>query len=338
MPVVRSSTLAASAPDRAAACLLSSRDPSIRYLTLTEVLGESRRSRAAVAAREAIPRGARVRALLRGQSRDGGFAVNPYTKWTGAHWRLVSLSELAVPPGHPGAERAAAHVLDWLVDPGRRSMRPFSVKGKVRMHASLEGNALAACCRLGLARDPRARQLVDWLLAAKWPDGGWNCDPRAETDVSSFYETVSPMWGLHEYARATGDRDASAAAGRAAEVFLTRGLFRSRTTGGVINPLWLRFHYPLYWHYDVLHGLVMLSRLGLAADPRCAEALDLVESKRRPDGLWRAEGYYWRPLGSSGSNTEVVDWGRGGPNEMITLNALRVLRSAGRLEGAGGDV
>jgi hypothetical protein len=28
---------------------------------------------------------------------------------------------------------------------------------------------------------------------------------------------------------------------------------------------------------------------------------------------------------------EVVDWGRGGPNEMITLNALRVLAAAGRL-------
>ncbi len=27
---------------------------------------------------------------------------------------------------------------------------------------------------------------------------------------------------------------------------------------------------------------------------------------------------------------EVVDWGRSGPNEMVTLNALRVLRAAGR--------
>jgi len=28
---------------------------------------------------------------------------------------------------------------------------------------------------------------------------------------------------------------------------------------------------------------------------------------------------------------EVVDWGRSGPNEMITVNALRVLKAAGRL-------
>jgi hypothetical protein len=32
------------------------------------------------------------------------------------------------------------------------------------------------------------------------------------------------------------------------------------------------------------------------------------------------------------SGAESVDWGRSGPNEMISLNALRVLRAAGRLE------
>lgn len=48
------------------------------------------------------------------------------------------------------------------------------------------------------------------------------------------------------------------------------------------------------------------------------------------DGRWRPGGYWWRP-DSSGGNVEVVDWGRGGANEMITLNALRVLKGAGRL-------
>jgi hypothetical protein len=42
-------------------------------------------------------------------------------------------------------------------------------------------------------------------------------------------------------------------------------------------------------------------------------------------------GYYWHPTGKRTSGLEVVDWGRNGPNEMITLNALRVLKLAGRL-------
>jgi hypothetical protein len=43
--------------------------------------------------------GAKVTALLSGQRGDGGFGVHPYRKWTGAHWRLVSLAELVSRPG-----------------------------------------------------------------------------------------------------------------------------------------------------------------------------------------------------------------------------------------------
>ena len=61
------------------------------------------------------------------------------------------------------------------------------------------------------------------------------------------------------------------------------------------------------------------------------EALDIVEAKRHPNGTWHAEGFYWQPIGKRTSNVDVVNWGRRGPNEMVTLNALRVLKSAGRL-------
>lgn len=44
-----------------------------------------------------------------------------------------------------------------------------------------------------------------------------------------------------------------------------------------------------------------------------------------PDGRW------WRTPGTGGASVEVVDWGPSAPNEMITLNALRVLHAAGRL-------
>jgi hypothetical protein len=108
-------------------------------------------------------------------------------------------------------------------------------------------------------------------------------------------------------------------------------MFRSHRTGRVIHPEFLNLHYPPYWHYDVLFGLLVLARASGLEDPRAAEALDLIEAKRGSDGLWRASGRaYWRPPGSSRTQVEVVDWGRRGPSEMITLNALRVLRAAGR--------
>ena len=172
-----------------------------------------------------------------------------------------------------------------------------------------------------------AQSLLEWQC----PDGGWNCDKDERAGHSSFYESLAPLWGLIEYHRATGDGGCLNVVRRAAELFLRHRLFRSEKDGAVINPEWLQLHYPLYWHYDILQALVILSRLGPLTDERLQEALDTVEHKRLPDGRWQAEGFFWHAPGKRTSNVEVVDWGRRGPNEMITLNALRVLRSANRL-------
>ena len=255
---------------------------------------------------------------------------HPYAKWGGAHWRLVSLVELGVPAGEPRALAAADRVLDWLAKPERlRRMKP-AADGLVRRCASQEGNALAVCCRLGLADDPRVRVLAESLVRWQWPDGGWNCDPRASGRRSSFHESLPPMWGLHEYAGATGSTGAAEAARRTAELFLSHEVYESLRTGEPMSPTVTVLHYPAYWHYDVLQALVMLARLGLAKDPRASDALDLIGRRRRPDGLWQPGGYWWKRPGSQGGNVEVVDWGRSAPHPMLTLNALRVLRAAGR--------
>lgn len=325
--------------DPAVSWLLHSKDPSIRYFTLTEVVDEPDGSKEVQIAKKRIVSGPRIRALLAGQQRDGGFGVHPYQKWTGAHWRLVSLVELGIPRASREGVKAADQVLGWLTGEGhRRGIR--TVNGRTRRCASQEGNALGVCSYLGIAGDPRVRHLAESLVEWQWPDGGWNCDIRPEADHSSFNESLSTLWGLVQYQRATGDREASRAIDRAAELFLCHSLFRSDKTGEVINPEWLKLHYPLYWHYDVLQALRILHLAGRLGDPRTREALDIIESKRLSDGRWRPGGYYWSPMGRVrvmgkkriGSNLEVVDWGRNGPNEMITLNALRVLKAAGRLK------
>jgi hypothetical protein len=308
---------------RAIDWLLDSGEPAVRYLTRRDLLDQEHSTD-----RKAVLRGPKVAALLAGQRSDGGFGVHPYSKWSGAHWRLVSLVELAIPAGHPGAVRAAGSVLDWLTSDAHRS-RITTADGLTRRCASQEGNALAVASRLGMGDDPRARLLATSLVGWQWPDGGWNCDVKGK--VASVHETHPPMWGLHEYGVATGDEAAADAARRAAEVFLSRRLFRSKHTGEVIRKEWLAIHYPPYWHYDVLQGLLVLSRLGLAADPRAVDALDHLERRRLDDGRWRPGAYWWSTPGGGGRQQDVVDWGRSGPNEMITLNALRVLRSAGRL-------
>ncbi|HZY93342.1 MAG TPA: hypothetical protein VFE98_00580 [Candidatus Bathyarchaeia archaeon] len=133
--------------------LLKSHDPSICYLTLTEILDRPSDSTEVLAAKKQIPDGPIVKTLLSGQQVDGGFGVHPYQKWTGAHWRLVSLVELGIPPGFRPALKATELVLEWLL--GKAHLRNVpKINGLYRRCASQEGNALAVCSRLGLANDP----------------------------------------------------------------------------------------------------------------------------------------------------------------------------------------
>jgi hypothetical protein len=303
--------------------LLDSNEPGIVFQAKRDLLGEEDPPEAA-----SVLEGPKVRTLLAGQQADGGFGVHAYGKWGGAHWRLVSLVELGVPAKEPRCLAAAETVLAWLTGDGHRRGIP-TIDGLVRRCASQEGNALAVCCRLGLADDPRVRLLAESLIEWQWSDGGWNCDRNASGYRSSFHESLPPMWGLHEYAVATGDQAAREASRRTAELFLEHRLFRRLSDGAPIHPSFVTLHHPPFWHYDVLQALVVLARMGLAGDPRAADGLDLLQERRLGDGRWRPGGRWWRSPASSGSNVEVVDWGSG-PNEMLTLNALRVLRAAGR--------
>jgi hypothetical protein len=323
--------------DPAVNWLLESGDPSIIYLTLTDILDRPEDSKEVLAAKKQIPNGPVVKTLLSGQRADGGFGVHPYQKWTGAHWRLVSLVELGIPSGFRPAVKATDLVLKWLLGEAHLRNVP-KINGRHRRCASQEGNALAVCSLLGLAKDPRVVKLAESLVEWQWPDGGWNCDRRPEADHSSVNESLSTLWGLVEFQRATEDREYLKPIEGASEFFLQHHLFRSDHTGEIIHPSMVKLHYPLYWHCDILQELLILSRVGKLVDPRTKEALDIVEKKRDSNGLWHANDYYWnvrrKPLTKTKllvSNTkEVVDWGRKGPNRMITLNALRTLKAAGR--------
>jgi predicted N-acetyltransferase YhbS len=226
--------------------LLDSTEPAIRGMARRDLLDEPEPPDL-----KRVTDGALVVGLKAGQTPRGDFGNHPYRKWTGAHWRLVSLVELEVPAGEPRAMAALDGVLDWLSARNRLARVPTTPSGLPLSDASIEGNALAVACRLGAADDPRAGMLAEALLRWQWPDGGWNCDRMASGRRSSFHESLIPMWALWEYARASGSTDAAAASSRAAELFLSHRLFRRGGTGPRIHPSWTVLHYPAYWHYDI---------------------------------------------------------------------------------------
>ena len=177
------------------------------------------------------------------------------------------------------------------------------------------GNALYFCTKLGIA-DGRTDALVERLLHWQWPDGGWNCDKHPSADTSSFWESRHAMLGLALHSTRTKNHEAREAATRAAEVFLSRHLFIERHSGRVMNPEFLRLHYPLYHGYDKLGGLKAMAEIGRIDDPRCKKALDLLEAKQLAGGGWAAERRLYAVASSVKTRAEYVDWGVARPREM----------------------
>jgi hypothetical protein len=168
--------------------------------------------------------------------------------------------------------------------------------------------------------------IVDRLLGEQMADGGWNCEQESGSTRGSFHTTICVLEGLLEHERATGGSSAvTAARERGQEYLIERRMLRRLSSGDVIDPAWRRFSFPTGYHYDVLRGLEYLRSANVTPDdPRLAEAIDLVASRRDTDGRWNRENIHPDELDAEPGTAE------GEPSRWITLRALRVLRWAGR--------
>ena len=167
--------------------------------------------------------------------------------------------------------------------------------------------------------------LVERLLGEQLPDGGWNCEVENGATVSSCGTTINVLEGLLEHERAIGSSatgssaEVGAARQRGEEYLLERRLFRRKSTGAVIEPTWLQFSFPTWYHYDVLRALEYLRAAGVTPDERVAEAIGVVEGHRTPDGRWPLQNVH------PGEAHFGMDDGEGKPSRWNTLRALRVL-------------
>ncbi|MGA2505015.1 MAG: hypothetical protein ABSG01_13065 [Anaerolineales bacterium] len=307
-------------------------EPALAWKVAVNVLGAEPDSDGARKAAKTVRSSPLVTQLLSVCDMDG----RAYRKWIGTHWILSLLADLGCPPGDDSLRSLMEKTYQtWLGEDHDKNIR--LIAGRTRRCASQEGNAIWSSLRLGLA-DGRTDELVSRLLKWQWHDGGWNCDKRPEADSSSFMETLIPLRALALYAKVTGDSKVASAAEHAAQVFLCRRLFKRQRDGALMDKHFVLLSYPPYWHYNILFGLKVMAEAGFISDPRCKEALDLLESKRLPDGGFPAEESYSRLTNPGLSGYMPVHWGGTSTrklNPFVTADALYVLRLAGRLKFPG---
>ncbi len=324
--------------------LLRSEDPSVKYRALKLFGGvETEQLEQLQEEMRASPRVRKMLAPLLQEENTPGV----YAKFTGAHWVLADLADNGIPPGDEEVASIRERVCDFWLEPERTRERVVEkesarykskqgvpvINSRARRCASQEGNTLYASLALGFF-DERSDRLAANLIRWQWPDGGWNCDRKFSAHTSSFHESLLPLRGLSWHARLCGSKESARAVDASCEFFLERSLFKRKLDGSVIHPDFLKLRYPHYWRYDILIALKVMAEAGRIDDPRCSDALDILEAKQLPQGGWRAEGKHYRVVDEPANGGSMVAWGevsrREVLNEYVTLEALTVLKAAGR--------
>lgn len=256
------------------------------------------------------------RELLDHQDPEGTWGGGLYQpKWTSTTYTLLLLRRMGLDPSTAEAMSGARRLLDdarW-VDGGVSYWRGHHYAEKC-----VNAMVLSICSYFDLD-DPRIDDIASYLMAGRLDDGGWNCrDHVGEMGHSSFHTTISVLEALAEWGRRAGPDGVEDSIRAGNEFMLAHHLFRSHTTGEVINKAWTKFSFPPRWHYDVLRGLEHLRDAGAYRDHRAEEAVDLLRRRRRGDGRW--------PVGPRHSGETFLTMDRGSEGgRWNTLRARRVL-------------
>lgn len=314
------------AGDAAVAWLLES-DPAIRWQTLRDVLDRPEQEWQAERARvETEGWGARLLAHEDddGQWAGGAFVPNDFTAqewhdagqpWTATSYSLTQLREFGFDPTSDRARRIVE-----LVGANSRWDHDGEPFWDGEVEACINGRTVADGSYFGVEMS----RLVSRLVGERLDDGGWNCERANGSTRSSFASTINVLEGLLEFERATGGTAESREARRTGEEYLLeRGLFRRLSTSEPADERFLSLLHPNRWRYDVLRALDYFRAAavfaGVEPDPRLADAVDHVRSRRAADGTWALDwalgGRVWFAMGG----------GVGEPSPWITLRALRVL-------------
>jgi len=304
--------------------LLEPDNPSVRYLALRDILGKvDKNNYAAVLSDPAIKA---IPGLVREEIL--GDMIHFDMAGRGSMWFFATAVEMGLDRRTPSVEKTAA----YLTKTCQTGTGGFSLNWNPKTALSCRtGDMVSALIRAGFSDNP-VRKGIDWITNSQRPDGGWLHCPqedlgdslnllffrkagkglRREQNLevpSCAHATCSCMRALLDWPEKTPV--VTTAISRAVGFFLGKTLFLEKKS-------YRRYGYPVFSHYDILQGLLLVARAGMITDRRTGEAFNAFMACQNQNGTWNLESDRY----VMGHGTA---WKMGKPNKWVTLNALRLL-------------
>jgi hypothetical protein len=257
------------------------------------------------------------------------------SKYKGTVWNVIILAQLGADGGDERVRSAAEFLLKW----SQHESGGFGYRGSERgstpesLLPCLQGNLVWAMLRFGMKEDPGVQAGMEWIARYQrfddnegpapkgWPYSRQNCWGKHTCHMG----VVKGLKAISLVPPEERSFELNRVAMEGAEHLLKHRLYkRSHDTSEIAKKGWTNLGFPLLWDTDALEMLEVLTDLGFR-DERMEDTIELVLSKRRPDGLWSNErSYYGRII------TAIEK--QGAPSQWITLRALAVLDKLGRID------
>ena len=314
--------------------LLEKSNPSVRYLTLINILDRDSADKDVRRAREEIMKSGVVPRILDKQSdgswnSPGRFYVD---KYRGTAWQLIILAEHEADGRHAKIKDACEYILGCSQDPESYGFA-YNQRGGTRggRHSEvipcLTGNMIWSLVKLGYGKDRRVARGIDWIARYQRFDDG------IDAGLTGWpYEKYEMCWGKHSChmgvvkslkalsvlpmarKRSVGD-----AIKKGCEYLLDHRIYRqSHDPAKVSRPGWLKLQFPLMYQTDILEVAMILLDLGVK-DERMQDAIDRIASKQSDQGQWSLEATF-------NGRFQVDIEKKGKPSKWITYRALRALK------------
>ena len=321
--------------------LLGKDNPTVRYLTLVDILERPACDHDVMKAKCDIMAKGVVPQILAKQEKDGywGDPEKLYvSKYKGTVWQVIILAEHLADGGDERIKKACEFLLNRSQD---RTSGGFSMHHSIKTgggrHSAvipcLTGNVVWSLIRLGYLNDPRVQQGIDWIVRYQRFDDGEDTIAKAHLLNGWPYKKHEICWGRHTchmgVVKALKALSEIPPGKRSSEVqriieegtdyLLKHHIYkRSHNIALVSKPGWLRFGFPLSYGTDILEILGILTKLGYR-DEQMQEAIDIVVSRQDSNGIWKLANSF-----NGRFQVDIEEKGR--PSKWITLNALRVLK------------
>ncbi len=285
--------------------LLEKDNPSVRYLTLTEILDRPKQNPEVRQAKADVMSVGIVAKILAKQSPGGTWVdrENFYvkTKYKGTVWQVLLLAELSA----DGTDRRIRSACEFLL---KRSQNQGSGGFAYRSSKAgdgdresvipcLTGNLTWGMIRFGYGEDPRIQKAIDWIARYQRFDDGETKGPQGwpyrlekcwgrHTCMLGIVKALKALSEIPPEKRSAGVRSTIE---KAADFILKHHLFmRSHRPNVVAQADWICLGFPLFWRTDILEMVWLLNKNGVR-DQRMDPAVELIFSKQDQSGRWPLE-------------------------------------------------